>query len=45
MTAVIGIDVHHPETQGFFESSVPFTNLDVMFIQSAYFRRKIDSNV
>lgn len=42
---VIGIDLHHPETQGFFISKIPVTNLDPMFIQSAYCKEKINQGV
>jgi len=42
---VIVVDMYHPEAEGFYQSSVPVTNLDVMFLHSNYFKQKADNNV
>jgi phosphoribosylpyrophosphate synthetase len=42
---VIVVDMCHPEAEGFYQSSVPVSNLDVMFLHSNYFKQKVDNNV
>lgn len=38
---MIAVDIHHPESEGFFSSSIAVTNLDVMFLHCDYFKQKV----